>query len=255
MRLLFIYIFVLSVSVLSCQEESPILFIGDSFFKNNYLLDKVRNNYLKIYDAYPSLDSSLINGMSCIRQIRSNEMLRIKLQKNEFRYIVLQSPSLLEPGIYNEMYDVINELLVLCPQVEKVILVTLNECTSFPKYECANFNNEIECNIYQNCNAEHDTIKTVAFRLAERLELLEVLPFSRLKRKMEKLSFLKKDDIYGHPSEEIQELLARCFVIWISKDSLEFKDEIFIQKLTDRVRSLSEKDSEEIIKSFLGMVK
>jgi len=193
--------------------------------------------------------------MNCIKQIRNEESLRAKLRENQYKYIFLQSPSLLKPDIYFEIYDTVSDLFVLCPQVEKVIFVTLNECISFPNYKCAKINNEIQCNIYQTCQAEHDTVSAITTRLADRLARLEVLPFSELKRNMEEFSFSKKDDIYRHPSAEVQEILARCFIIWISKNTSLINDEIFIQKMTNEFGSLSQEDAKEIIKSFINIIK
>ncbi len=248
------FLFFLLINILFSQEKNSILFIGDSFFKNNYLLDKISNNYLKVYDTNILLDSSLVDGMNCIRQIQNKESLQTKLKNGQFKYIVLQSPSLLKPGIYDELCNTINKLQTLCPSVEQIILVPLNECVSFPNYKCANINGEIQCNIYQTCNAEHDTVLAITTKLTETFNLLEALPFSELKRKMKKFSFPKKDDIYGHPSKEIQEILARCFLIWINKDTSLLKDEVFIQKMTNRIFSLSQEDSEEIMQSFISII-
>lgn len=249
-KTLIIFLLTLFVNILFSQEAHPILFIGDSFFKENYLLNKIQNNYLKLHNTPLSIDSSLVNGMNCIRQVRNKESLRNKLQNQRFKYIVLQSPSLLKPNSFHEIRDLIDELLILSPLVEKIILVTLNDCTSFPKYKCASINDEIQCNIYQNCESEHDTVQAITTRLIEKLDILEVLPFSQLKRKMDRFSFSKKDDVYGHPSKEIQEILARCFLIWISHPI----DESFIQKINTGILSVSQKDIEEIIRSFIKII-
>jgi len=238
----------------SSEKELDYLFIGDSFFASNHLAARIRKNYRSVYDQDITIDSSFVNGRNCIMQIMRDEVLRTKLKNHPYKNIVLQSPSLLEPGIEDDLLLAIDEISKLCPSVEHVILIPLNECTFFPKYECKEIKKEIECNIFQNCLEELDTIAIVSQRLSSIIKNLEVLPFSHLKKAMIDISFKKADDIHGHPSKEMQEVLARSFVIWILNQNLKPLDIHKYSNLTDSYLTLSQEEMEHTMSKFINLL-
>lgn len=254
MKNLLISLFFLSSMTLSGQETIDFLFIGDSFFAYNELVGKFRKNYFEINKIDPVIDSSLLNGVNAIRQIQAKDTLRTRLQEKKYRTVILQSPSLLEFGIDNKVSDGIKELLRLCPSIEKVILITLNECTVLPKYECASVGGTIECNIFNTCQEEHDTVKVVTERLSKHIEKLEILPFSLLKKEIIDIPFTRKEDVYGHPSSEMQELLARCIVIWLSGIESESATDIFTNQVSDKYLSLTKEEIENIVTIFINII-
>lgn len=252
--LLFIFTIV-SIKMLA-QEEKDFLFIGDSFFSQNNLVAKFEKNYLQIYDESPLTDSSLVNGTNCIRQVQKNADLRNKLKGNDYKYVILQSPSLLEPDTYQELAKTIKEIYLLSPQTENVLLVSFSECSYFPRYECKKVRGKVSCSVYKNCAEQQDTIRKITERLVENLKGVNILPFSDLKNDLRSINFKKKDDIYGHPSKEMQELLSRCIVLFLQTENSENIVENPQKQTTlyNGFLSLSEEEMSFAIKRFIQLL-
>jgi hypothetical protein len=237
------------------QESEGFLFIGDSFFKNHQLVKKFQDTHFKMLGLEISVDSSLLEGMSFIQQVENNEALVGFLKRNSYRYIILQSPSLLSPGITNEIIGSIKHLTELAPKTEKILLVTMDECGFFPKYKCKNQGGDTSCNIYKTCEETEDTIRSVSRNLVQQIDNLTIVPFHSLKNRIRTLPFYQKEDIYGHPSDEMQELLARFLLYWFASDEDVVSRHDMSTWFYEDYKSLKENHLIQIQGAFLQLLK
>jgi hypothetical protein len=256
MKCLLVVIFtVLLITNVVAQQEQNYLFIGASFFRYFDLPSKFANNYEMLTGDSVFVDGSLRDGAGFYHQIQSNSKLTELLKTTDYDFIIVDCYRLLTPGSVEHMSMALKLLIDLAPRTKKIILVTTVNCYDYyPRYECARISGEVECNIYGNCNEVEDSIIMVSEKLKLNFDKLEVVPFFQLKERIKGLDFVKTADIWAHPSDEMQEILARFLVYWISKSKNSPIHEIDVLNLKASYKTISNVAMEEVFRQMYDLL-
>jgi hypothetical protein len=252
MKILFsLFVFSLSTMGLYAQSEVKFLFIGASFFRFYDLPDKFKFNYEKASDNRILVAGSLHDGSGFYHQIQSNYTLIELLKKSDFDYIIIDCYRLLVPGSVDHMSNAIKLLRELSPQTKYIFLTSLVSCfEDYPRYECSRISSEVECNIYKDCIEVEDSLNRVSNNLLLNFANLKIIPFFQLKERLKELEFTQKADIWAHPSDEMQEILARFIVYWIAKLDNSPIENFNLMKLNEPYKTITQNMMDDIMRHF-----
>jgi hypothetical protein len=241
---------------LSAQETKDFLFIGSSFMSFYSMPEKFKTNFEKVNGVQISVEGSLHNGYGFYHQMETNEELHQMLANTHYKCIIIESHALLSPENVTRMSSAIHSLIELAPGTEKIILVPAEGCADhFPRYACVRIMKEVECNIYKDCQAIQDTITKVSKKLMLEFENLEVLPFSHLNEQIKNLDFPQKDDAWWHPTDELQEVLARFLVFWLAHSHETKLDKFNEIWLHDNYKTITVEMMEMILQHYITLSK
>jgi hypothetical protein len=241
---------------LDAQETKDFLFIGASFISYYSMPAKFERNFEQANGIQAKVDSSLYYGYGFYHQIQTNEELHQMLKTTNYKCIIIESYLLLAPENLTRMSNAIKLLVELAPSTEKIILVPLETCyIHFPRYECVRVVNDVECNIYQDCQAIIDTLNAVSKQLILEFEDLEVLPLFHLKREIKVLDFPQFDDPSGHPTDEFQEILARFLVFWLADSKEKYQEKFAEIWLHDNYKTVTKEMMDIILQHYITLSK